>query len=58
MWNLEKWYDEPIYKAEIEIQMLRTNIWTPKEQEINWETGTDMYIYIYTHTTMCKIDNY
>ena len=30
MQNPEKWYDEPIYKAEMEMQMDRTNIQTPR----------------------------
>ena len=46
--------DEPVCKAEIEIQMQRTNIWTPRGESegggggvMNWEIGIDMY------TLMC-----
>ena len=55
MWNLEKWSDEPVFKAEIETQMYRTNVWTPRGESgrwvgvgvggggMNWEIGTDIY---------------
>ena len=46
--------DEPICKAEIETQMQKTNVWTPREESghgggggMNWEIGIDMY------TLMC-----
>ena len=48
--------DEPVFKAEIEIQMQRTNVWTPREESggrgvggggMNCEIGIDMY------TLMC-----
>ena len=36
--------DEPVCKAEIETQMQRTNVWTPKgERGMNWEIGIDIY---------------
>ena len=36
-----------ISKTEIELQMLKTNLWLPKGKGgINWETGTDMLIYM------------
>ena len=44
--------DEPVCKAEIETQMQRTNIWTPRgEAEVgwggmNWEIGIDTYTLI------------
>ena len=28
MWNLEKWYDEPICREGMETQIKRTNLWT------------------------------
>ena len=30
MWNLEIGTDEPVCRAEIETQMQRTNVWTPR----------------------------
>ena len=47
--------DEPVCRAEIETQMQRTNVWTPREESggggsgggMNWEIGIDMY------TLMC-----
>ena len=47
--------DEPVCRAEIETQMQRTNIWTPRGERggaggggagMNWETGIDMYTLI------------
>ena len=46
--------DEPVCKAEIETQMQRTNIWTPKGESggvgggggMNWEIGIDIYTLI------------
>ena len=38
--------DEPIYKAEIEMEMQRTKIWMPRQEQgdgMDWEVGTDMY---------------
>ena len=43
--------DEPVCKAEIETQMQRTNVWTPRGESgrgggggvMNWEMGIDMY---------------
>ena len=38
--------DELICKAEIETQMQRTNVWTPREEGrvgMNWEMGIDIY---------------
>ena len=52
--------DEPVYKAEIETQIQRTNVWTPTGEGggagggggMNWEIGIDIY------TLICiKIDN-
>ena len=41
--------DEPFYKAEIETQVQRTNVWTPREESggvvgggMNWEIGIDI----------------
>ena len=46
--------DEPVFKAEIETQMQRTNIWTPRGKAgggggggMNWEIGIDIYTLIY-----------
>ena len=46
--------DETVSKAEIETQMQRTNIWTPRGESgkggggggMNWEIGIDMYTLI------------
>ena len=49
MWNLEKYTDEPVCKAEMETQMQRTNVWTPREERgsgMNWEIGIDIYTLI------------
>ena len=38
--------DEPICKAEIETQLLRTSVWTPSGERgggVNWETAIDIY---------------
>ena len=53
--------DEPVCQAEIETQMWRTNVWTPRGEsgggggggEMNWETG----IHIYTLTCIKQITN-
>ena len=47
--------DDLICKAEIETQMQRTNLWTPrgKEDGRNWETEVDTY----TIEIMHKMDN-
>ena len=48
--------DDLIYKAEIETQTQRTNIWRPREWrvgEMNWEIEID----VQTIDTMYKIDN-
>ena len=48
--------DASICKAEIETQMQRTSVWTPrgeKEMGMNWEIGIDTYII----DTMYKIGN-
>ena len=40
--------DEPVYKAEIETQTQRTNIWTPRGERgggMKWEIGIDIYMY-------------
>ena len=56
MWNLENGTDEPVCRAEIETQMQRTNVWTPRGEShggagdggvMNWAIGIDMY------TLMC-----
>ena len=46
--------DEPVCRAEIETQMKRTNIWTPRGESgeggggggMNWEIGIDIYTLI------------
>ena len=44
--------DEPVCRAEIETQMQRTNVWTPRREHgvgdggMNWEIGIDMYTLI------------
>ena len=49
--------DEPVCKAEIEIQIQRTNVWTPRGERwggdgggggggMSWEIGIDMYTLI------------
>ena len=51
--------DEPVCKAEIETQMQRTNVWTPRGETrvgeggagVNWKIGVDIYTLLY------KIDN-
>ena len=58
MWNLRNGTDEPVYKVEIETQMQRTNVWTPRgERGGGWlcdELGDwDFHIY----TNMYKMDN-
>ena len=44
--------DEPVCRAEVETQMQRTNVWTPRGEKpqgggdggmLNWEIGIDMY---------------
>ena len=41
--------DEQVCKAEIETQMYRTNVWTPRGESegggggMNWEIGIDIY---------------
>ena len=37
--------NELIYKTEIESQMQKTNLWSPRGKGggINWEIGTDIY---------------
>ena len=46
--------DELICKAEIESQIQRTNLWTPKEQEQGEELGDwDRHVY----TTMYQTDD-
>ena len=40
--------DDPIYKAEIEIQIYRTNVWIPRGKRGgwgNWQIGIDIYIH-------------
>ena len=47
--------DDLVYKAEIETQMKRTNIWIPRGKVgrgwrgMNWEIGIDIYILL----TLC-----
>ena len=44
--------DEPVCRAEIETQMQRTNVWTPRGESgggwgvTNWEIGIDIYTLI------------
>ena len=46
--------DEPVCKSEIETQMQRTNVWTPRGKNgqgvggggMNWEIGIDIYTLI------------
>ena len=45
--------DEPICRSEIETQMQRTNVWTPRGESgmgagggMNWEIGIDIYTVI------------
>ena len=43
-----------VFRAEVETQMQRTNVWTPRGESgggggggvMNWEIGIDMYILI------------
>ena len=56
IWGIQKnGADEPVCKAEIETQMQRTNVWTPREESMwgegvggrmNWEIGIDIYTLI------------
>ena len=46
MWNLENGTDKLVCRAEIETQMWRTNVWTPRGEKgggMNWEFGIDIY---------------
>ena len=46
MWNLEEGTDKPIFRAGIEAQTQRTNMWTWEgggEGGTNWESGIDIY---------------
>ena len=52
MWNLKKknGTDGHSWKAEIETQMQRTNVWTPRggrEGRMNWKIGIDIYMLQY-----------
>ena len=55
MWNLENGTDESVYRAEIETQKQRRNVWTPRGKSsgggggdvMNCAIGIDMY------TLMC-----
>ena len=49
MWNLKKWYNELIYKREIESQMEKTNLRLPrgKGRGTNREIGIDIYTPLY-----------
>ena len=42
--------DEPVCKAEIDTQMQRTNVWTPRggcwRGRMNWEIGIDIYTLV------------
>ena len=58
MWNLKKTGgDNLIYKAEIETQRQRTDIWIPrgKRGERNWELRMDTYTLL--TDTMYKTDS-
>ena len=42
--------DAPVFKAEIETQMQRTNVWTPRGERVcvmNWEIGIDIYTLLH-----------
>ena len=50
IWNLYNGIDDPVYKAEIETQIQRTNACTPRK-EGGWgdlETGIDRYTLLTT----------
>ena len=49
--------DDLIYKAEIETQIKRTNVWIPRGKEGWWDELGDWDWHIYTLDTMYKIDN-
>ena len=46
--------DEPVCKAEIETQMQRTNVWTPRGAKRGWDEWGDWDRHIYTN--MYKTD--
>ena len=46
-----------IYRAEIETQMQRTNVWIPRKKTVGCEELGDWDQHIYTIDTMYKIDN-
>ena len=49
-WPQKHCADELICKAEREIQMSRTNLWTPRKggSGVNWEIGVDVYTSLCT----------
>ena len=67
MWNLKIGTNKPIYKAEIESQMQKTNLWFGREKTgvgINWEMGIDIYTLLYMkqvankNSTQCSVMTY
>ena len=49
--------DDLIYKAEIETQMQKTNIWIPRGKGGGYDKLGDGDSHIHTIDTVCKIDN-
>ena len=47
--------DDLICKAEIETQMQRPNVWTPKGNCVGWDELRDWDCHIYTTDTIGKI---
>lgn len=48
--------DHLIYKAGVETQTERTNIWIPTAKGVrwmNWEAGTDMHILLILYIVRC-----
>ena len=56
MWNLKNNTNESIYKAQIDSQTQKINLWLPKRRGrrggINQENGINKYL----QTTICEID--
>ena len=55
LWNLKKDANELIYKTEIDLQILKTNLWLPKGK--CWERAKAGAWDEHMHTTVYKIDN-
>ena len=52
IWSLERWYDEPIRRAVMEMQTQRTDLWTQGQREegqsgTNEESNMETYILPY-----------